>query len=338
MLEEGVDAFVHPGPLALITIHGHGEVDVADLVDHHTDEELLLAPGVGAVPVLVGIGAGAVEGDHGVFHPPHGTVYGLGRGIGVGEAVAGVDLHGVDHGLRGIAGPEGFPFLRVEGHGHDPIRGDARPILGIALRIPDEFPGAGPGEIADVLRLKAPGAFFRGPLPFLRQGLLGGDDKDRVLGRFRGLHARPLFVAHDVPRVLQDAGGGDYVICGDRDGHFVIAEFEGELPIPEEGFVVPALVIGEGCEPGVPLGEEEDVVAVLGEVLKARAASGGVGLLDVESPLDAHLRFLPRGQGLREIHPHERIPDHEGEGLALGVGDGAEVVAAGHIGHELLAA
>ena len=128
------------------------------------------------------------------------------------------------------------------------------------------------------------------------------------------------------------------MVRGDRNGHFVVAEFEGELPIPEEGLVVPALVIGEGCEPGVPLGEEEDVVAVLGEVLKARAASGGVGLLDVESPLDAHLRFLPRGQGLREIHPHERIPDHEGEGLALGVGDGAEVVAAGHIGHELLAA
>ena len=299
MLEEGVDAFVHPGPLALIAIHGHGEVDVADLVDYHADEELFLPSGVGAVPVLVGIGAGAVEGDHGVFHAPHGAVNGLGRGIGVGEAVAGVDLHGMDHRFRGVAGPERFPFLRVEGHGHDLIRGDALAVLGIALRIPDEFSGAGPGEIADVLRFKAPSACLRRPSPFLPQGFFGGDDENRILGRFRGLHACPLFFAHDVPGVLKDACGGHDVVRGDRNSDVVVAEFEGELAIAEEGLVVPALVIGEGREPWVPLGKEEDVVAVLGEVLKARAAASGLRLLDVEGPLDADLRFLPRGQGLR---------------------------------------
>ena len=76
-----------------------------DLVNDDADQELLLAPRVGAVTVLVGISARTVEGDHRVFHAAYRAVHGLRGRVRVGERVARVDLHRVDDGLRRIARP-----------------------------------------------------------------------------------------------------------------------------------------------------------------------------------------------------------------------------------------
>ena len=67
---EGVEAFVHPSPLALIAVYDHWEVIVTDFVDDDADERILRAFGIGAVL----FGARAVEADHRVFHTADGAV------------------------------------------------------------------------------------------------------------------------------------------------------------------------------------------------------------------------------------------------------------------------
>ena len=41
ILQEGVDSLVHPGPLALIGVDRHREIDVADFMDDDADEAVL---------------------------------------------------------------------------------------------------------------------------------------------------------------------------------------------------------------------------------------------------------------------------------------------------------
>ena len=69
-LEERVEPFVHPRPLAFVAIDDHREVVVADLVDDDSDERVFRPLGVGAVR----FGPRAVEADHGIFHAADGAV------------------------------------------------------------------------------------------------------------------------------------------------------------------------------------------------------------------------------------------------------------------------
>jgi hypothetical protein len=55
------------------------------------------------------------------------------------------------------------------------------------------------------------------------------------------------------------------VILGSRDTDEEVAELQGELAGSEILFVVPAVDVGIGGETRVPLGDREDVVAVLSE-------------------------------------------------------------------------
>ena len=81
---ECIQAFVHPGPLALVAVHDHREVIVTDLVDDHADEGILRAFGVGAVR----LGSGPVEANHRVFHTADGAVNRPSDWVGVIEGVA----------------------------------------------------------------------------------------------------------------------------------------------------------------------------------------------------------------------------------------------------------
>ena len=113
--KEGVEAFVHPGPLTLVAVDDHREVVVADLMDDHADERMLGAFGVGAVLLR----PRAVEADHGILHAADGAVDGPGHGVGVVEGEPRVDLDRVGDRVGGVFVPERHAFLRVEGHRHD---------------------------------------------------------------------------------------------------------------------------------------------------------------------------------------------------------------------------
>ena len=66
-LDEGVEALVHPGPLALVRVDDHREPVVPDLVDDDRDQAVLRPRRVR--PVLPR--ARPVEADHRVLHPAH---------------------------------------------------------------------------------------------------------------------------------------------------------------------------------------------------------------------------------------------------------------------------
>ncbi len=324
-LQEGVEPLVHPGPLALVRVHHHGEVGVADLVDHHAYQEPSLAPGVGSGAVLLQLGARPVESDHGVLHAPHRAVHRLGHWIRVGERVAGVHLHGVDHRLGGVLRPQGLALLGVERHGHDervvPV------VLAESLGVPDELAGAGPGEVPHVLGREAPGLAGVGAFALVLEGLVRRDDEHRTL-RVPGLFKAPaLLRAEHVGRIVEDAGGRDHVIRRHGDGHPVVAELQGELAAADELLVVPALVVGIRHHPRIPLGHQEDVVAVL-EVLVARAGAHRVLFHELVAPVDAESGRVTAAEGCGEVDAHQGAVDHVGQRLAPGVGHPGDAVAA----------
>ena len=136
-VEKAVEALIHPGPLALVRVHGHREIDVPDLVDDDAHEVALLGQAVGARAVVLQVRARAVERDHRVFHAAHGPVDRLRGRVGVVERVARVHFHRVDHGRRRVVRPHRLAFLGVEAHGHDQRL--HRAALLVALRVPDEL-------------------------------------------------------------------------------------------------------------------------------------------------------------------------------------------------------
>ena len=98
VLQEAVDALVHPSPLALVGIDDHGEIVVPHFMDDDPDQPLLGFPGPSdwrlRRPVLDigGFGAVAVEGDHGIFHAAAlPGIHRLHGWIGVGEGEARID-------------------------------------------------------------------------------------------------------------------------------------------------------------------------------------------------------------------------------------------------------
>ena len=136
-LQEAVQPLVHPGPLALVGVDDHREIDVADLVDDHADQAVLGAFGVGQAAVVAPHRARPVEGDHRIFHPADRTVDRLGRRIGIGEGELVVDVDGVGDRPRRIGVPKRPGLLRIEGHGHD--HGVFGAFLVDAHGVPDEF-------------------------------------------------------------------------------------------------------------------------------------------------------------------------------------------------------
>ena len=116
VLEEGVHAFIHPGPLALVGVDDHGEEVMADFVNDDRDETVLGARAVSAIFQ----GTRPVETEHGVFHTAvDDAIDGDGRGIRISETVLTVNIEGMDNGGRGVLRPEGVGLLGEIGHGHD---------------------------------------------------------------------------------------------------------------------------------------------------------------------------------------------------------------------------
>ena len=76
--QKRVETLIHPGPLPLIGVDDHRKPVVPDFVDHHTDQAVLGALGIGQFAGLfIFDGSRPVEGDHRVFHAPDRSVDGL---------------------------------------------------------------------------------------------------------------------------------------------------------------------------------------------------------------------------------------------------------------------
>jgi len=63
-LQEAVQPFVHPSPLALIRVDDHREPVVTDLVNDHANQTVLGTRRVSAI----GFGPRTIEADHRVLH------------------------------------------------------------------------------------------------------------------------------------------------------------------------------------------------------------------------------------------------------------------------------
>ena len=339
-IEEGIDPLVHPGPLPLVRIDGHREIDVPDLVDHDAEQEHLFRQRIGARPIVVEIGARPVEGDHGIFHPAHRPVDALRGGIGIVEAEAGIDLHRVDHGGGRIFLPQLAAFLGVEGHRHHGLVLGTR--LVVALRVPGELAARRPGKIAHVLRGIAPGLHTRRAAALVGFRLLRSDDEDGCVGGARPLQTLDLLRSQDLGGVLQDAGGRHDVIVRHGDRDIVIAEFQRELAPPQKLLIVPAFIVRIGDHSRKPLRHQEDVVAaearIVGEMFVTRSRVDRVFLDDVEIPFDREFDALTRRERDRQIDPHQRADHGALQFAAADEPQRSDVVAEIIVRHGLLTA
>ena len=211
-IEEGVQPLVHPGPLALVRVHRHREVDVPDLVDHDPDEAHLARERIGARAILVEVGARAVEGNHRIFHAADRAVDRLRGGIGIVEAEARIDLERVDDRGGRIFAPQLAAFLGPEAHGEDGF------VLGAGLfhplRVPDELAARGPGEIAHVGGGEIPGLGPARISAFRGGSFLRGDDEHRLGGVLGCCQTLALRGGEHRVRVLDRPGRGDDVVGG----------------------------------------------------------------------------------------------------------------------------
>ena len=69
-LQEGIETFVHPAPLAFVGVDDHGKPVVADFMDNHTNESVFGIAAVGAIF----FGSRTIEGNHRVFHPENRSI------------------------------------------------------------------------------------------------------------------------------------------------------------------------------------------------------------------------------------------------------------------------
>jgi hypothetical protein len=111
-LREGVQALIHPRPLALIAVDDHGEEVVAHFVDDHADHAILRPLAVGTVL----LGPTTVEADHRILHADAIGMYTDRNGIDVIAGILAVGLDGVRHHLGAVLLPQWIALLRVVAH------------------------------------------------------------------------------------------------------------------------------------------------------------------------------------------------------------------------------
>ena len=109
--------------------------------------------------------------------------------------------------------------------------------------------------------------------------------------------------------VLQFAGGRDDVVGRHGDLDFVIAELQREFAVTNEGFVLPAGIVGIGDKPREPLRQKKDIRVTVAKMLVTTASTDAVFMHDVERPIDGKTDTLPGCQRLTEIDTHHRAND-----------------------------
>ena len=327
VLHEGVQALVHPGPLALVRVDDHGEEVVPHLVDDHADHAVLGPLAVGAV----GLGPSSIEADHGVLHADAVGVHADGHRVGIVHRELAVGLDGVRHHLGAVALPQRIAFLRIEAHAQDVLVAH-----GLVLRVPDELAAAGEGEVTHVVGLEHPGLLLVGALLLVLQGLLRGHDHHGFVRPRGPVEAGALLGGEHTVGVLQHPGGGHDVVGRSGDGHLEVAEGERELAAAQELLVLPALVVGVQGHARVELGDGVEVVVLVREVLVPAAPAILVPVVHRIPPGDLELDRLARHQGAGQVDAQHGLVDGVGKRLAAEVGDrGDPEAAVEHVEHAL---
>ena len=266
MLQESVEAFVHPGPLPFIGIHDHGEEVVAHFVDDHAHQSQLRPLAVGAVLFR----ARAVEAEHRIFHATApAQTHATGRyGVGVVEGVAPIDLECVRHGSGAVLVPEGHSLLGVAA-----LRDDHAVVDLHALGIPDQTLAGVPCEVTHVHGLEAPCQIIAPGWPGFRlSGFFGGCDEERFVAESSSVQAISLRRGEYIIGILQLAGGQHHKVVGHRDLHVPVSEFQRVFTLAQELLQLPTRVVGVGCGPGLPLGDVVEPRTVL-QLLVSAASS-----------------------------------------------------------------
>ena len=325
LLDEGVEALVHPAPAPLVVVDDHREPVVPDLVNDHADQAVLAPLGVGPVR----LGARPLERDHGVLHPAHAAVAAQRDGVGVFE-VAPVALEGVRHGVGGVLAPQGLGLVGVVAHGHHgPLAdGDAHGVPGVLAR-------GGPGEVAHVLGVELPGPPPLGPALGGRLlgglGLGGGDHEHGLLGRARLGQPRALGGAEHLGGVLQLAGRGHDHVHRRVEADHEVAELEREL-LAHVVVDVPAVALRVGGQARIPVGDRVDrVLGVLLEQLVAGAGAVDADIADRVAPGDREGEAPAGLERLGQVDAQHRAADRVAQrlGRLAGGRDGADLIAAG---------
>ena len=96
--------------------------------------------------------------------------------------------------------------------------------------------------------------------------------------------------------IQQDAGGRHEMIIRNGDPQQIIAKLQGEFAAAQELLVLPPLIVRVGRHPGIPMCDLVNVVAIILEVLVARAAADDLGVVDLIIPCHGKDKRLARQQ------------------------------------------
>ena len=293
LVEERVEALVHPGPAPFVGAHHHRKPGVPELVVGDAEE---VAP-----PRL-----DVAEHDLRVLHPRHDAGHVDGVRVGVGGEEVRVEFDGVLR-VRGRLFPARVglgaePLLRVEGLSQD------RAVAGVGPRgVPDEGLRGRPREVADAFGRVAPGERPAAVGPRAGASHLSlPDDRGRLPALAGLLEPLALGVGQHLARVLEAAGGGHDHLAGHGDVDVEGAVLQVVLALAQVGQRVPAVDVVVDVHSGVPLRELVD-----GALLDVEdAVAVGPELRNREGPVDGKLEGpAARGERLLERHEQAGAPD-----------------------------
>ena len=319
-LQVGVEAFVHPGPLALVGVDDHGKPVVAHFMDDHADQAVFGALGVGSIF----FGSWPVEADHGVFHTSHRTIDADRCGVRIRKGIVPIHFEGLRDGMGAVPAPEWLALTGPVRHGHD---GTALPFDLDTPRVPQERGRRCPCHIANIIGPKDPCLGAGRVDRSVGIGLLLGDDHHRRLCGSRLGQATTLVARQHLARIAEHTARGHHIGVGYGDAELVVPELQRELPAPKKGLVLPSVDIGVGRHSRKPLRNLVDGDVIL-EDLQLAPSTHDLGR-DVVVPVDLKRKRPPRPERLRQLDAHHRVDDAVGQRTPLSVFD------AGHVGARL---
>ena len=276
VLQEGIEAFVHPRPLALVRVDDHGEVIVSHFVDDHADQVIFRRLRIREFTrLLVLHGTPAIERNHRILHAAHGAIDGNRVRIRIVETVLVVLLDRVHDGARAVLLPQRVALIRIVRHGHHALAAAVEP-----LRIPDELAARRPRHVAHIGRLEVPGFHPRRAALFRRQRFGGRDHQQRRIAVFRPRQALALHRAQHAGRILQLARGGHHMVARHRQIQLVVAKFQREFAGAEELLVLPANGVVIRGHARKPLCDLENRVLVVFKIFIAGALDQHLLVID----------------------------------------------------------
>ncbi len=146
-LQEGIESFIKPGPLPLITIDDHRKIRVAYLMDDGRDCINFGCFGIGSIFFRTTW----IKTDHWIFH----SISCLNRDstrIWVGDRIFGIYFQGMRNCLCRISAIDRVGLFGIIAHAHSPLA----VFIKVRHRIPDKFPARCPRKIPHIVSFVDP--------------------------------------------------------------------------------------------------------------------------------------------------------------------------------------